>query len=99
MTAEASATIASVKGLVVALQAVRTTLKLPCVLTFDPTGLKLRFLDGAHAMQSGISLSASVGAGQGATVACQALRGGEMQHFTALLQYTKASLRRRIGSV
>ncbi|KAL4425833.1 hypothetical protein ABPG75_009849 [Micractinium tetrahymenae] len=60
MTAEASATIASVKGLVVALQAVRTTLKLPCAVTFDPAGLKLRYLDGAHAMQSGISLSASV---------------------------------------
>ncbi|KAL4445781.1 hypothetical protein ABPG77_008980 [Micractinium sp. CCAP 211/92] len=60
MTVEASATIASVKGLVVALQAVRTTLKLPCVVTFDSVGLKLRFLDGAHAMQSGISLSASV---------------------------------------
>lgn len=60
MDAEALASIASVKGLVVALQAIRTNLKLPCALTFDPAGLKLRFLDGGHAMQSGISLSASI---------------------------------------
>lgn len=65
MAGEALATIASVKGLVVALQAIRTNLKLPCAVIFDPAGLKLRFLDCAHAMQSGISLSASVSAGQG----------------------------------
>ena len=45
-----------------ALAAIRTTQKLPCAVTFDPTGLQLRFLDGGHAMQSGISLSASVSA-------------------------------------
>lgn len=58
---EALATITSVKGLVVALQSIRTNHKLPCAVTFDPSsGLKLRFLDGGHAMQSGISLSTSV---------------------------------------
>lgn len=58
---EALATISSVRGLVQALAAIRTQHKLPCAVTFDPaSGLKLRFLDGGHAMQSGISLSASV---------------------------------------
>ena len=58
---EALATITSVRGLVTALQAIRTNQKLPCLVTFNPTGLQLRFLDGGHAMQSGIFLSASVG--------------------------------------
>lgn len=63
---EALATITSVKGLVVALQSIRTNHKLPCAVTFDPSsGLKLRFLDGGHAMQSGISLSTSVRWGWG----------------------------------
>ncbi|PSC76868.1 damaged DNA binding [Micractinium conductrix] len=57
---EVQATIASVRGLVQALQAIRTSLKLPCAVTFDASGLKLRFLDGGHTMQSGISLSAAV---------------------------------------
>lgn len=53
-------TINSVRGLVVALQAIRSNLKLPCALSVDPSGLNLRFLDGAHAMQSGIFLGAAV---------------------------------------
>ncbi|KAL4859856.1 hypothetical protein ACK3TF_000122 [Chlorella vulgaris] len=57
----AQASIASVRGLVQVLQSIRSHQKLPCAVTFEPdTGLSLRFLDGGHAMQSGISLSISV---------------------------------------
>ena len=59
---EALATITSVKGLVLALQAIKTTHKLPCAVKFDASGLTLRFLDGGHAMQSGIYLSTAVSA-------------------------------------
>ncbi|EFN57432.1 hypothetical protein CHLNCDRAFT_50963 [Chlorella variabilis] len=59
--AQAHATIATVRSLVQALQAIRTHQKLPCAVTFEAAaGLSLRFLDGGHAMQSGISLSTSV---------------------------------------
>jgi hypothetical protein len=60
----AQASIASVRGLVQVLQSIRSHQKLPCAVTFEPdTGLSLRFLDGGHAMQSGISLSISVSVG------------------------------------
>ena len=59
---EALATITSVKGLVQALQAIKTSNKLPCAVQFDASGLTLRFLDGGHAMQSGIYLSTAVSA-------------------------------------
>ena len=59
--AQAHATIACVKGLVQALQAIKMNHKLPCAVTFEAAaGLSLRFLDAGHAMQSGISLSAAV---------------------------------------
>ena len=58
---QALATITSVRALVLALQAIRTSHKLPCAATFHPDGgFKLRFLDGSHTMQSGISLGTSV---------------------------------------
>lgn len=61
MDATTSATIDSVKGLELVLQAIRTNQKHACALTFDPSsGLKLRFLDSGRVMQSGIALGVSV---------------------------------------
>lgn len=57
----AQATVANVRSLVLALQAIKTPHKLPCAVTFEAgLGLSLRFLDSAHTMQSGFSLSPAV---------------------------------------
>jgi hypothetical protein len=58
------ATITNVRSLVLALQAIKTPHKLPCAVTFEAgSGMSLRFLDSAHTIQSGFSLSPAVSGG------------------------------------